>query len=86
VLSSEHNELKCAICKDPPEWHIDAIPLQSEFSRSQSIKENEPNKSCGICYSEFIGNEDTLILQCGHAYCEECIKGYLNYQISVGKV
>lgn len=42
--------------------------------------------TCGICYNEVEGYEELMILRCGHIYCEICLREYIAYQVSVGKV
>ncbi len=42
--------------------------------------------TCGICYSEINRYEELILLKCSHVYCETCLKEYIAYQVSVGKV
>lgn len=39
--------------------------------------------SCGICYNEGIEESKVSFLGCGHQFCTQCLKDYLNYMINI---
>ena len=51
----------------------------------EASKKREPQVTCLVCYSTF-PISDLITLDCDHRYCVDCIREYLAFNISEGKV
>ncbi|OMJ86000.1 hypothetical protein SteCoe_12568 [Stentor coeruleus] len=92
IICTENNILnwestQCFIC---------SIPLSKDFYRSiygeyfeeivkKAYDEIVPDFTCAICYKIY-KITDSIILQCNHKYCRNCLKIYLEYKINEAKV
>lgn len=61
------------------EGNLEITKTEDSF---QYINDHE---TCKICYSE-VKDDEMVIINCGHYFCEDCWKGYLKSQINDGNI
>ncbi|XP_008102920.2 E3 ubiquitin-protein ligase RNF14 [Anolis carolinensis] len=58
-----------------------------DFDLAQQEKRfNSKMHTCNICFSDKLGSECMLFLDCRHVYCKACVKDYFEIQIKDGQV
>ncbi|XP_073490545.1 E3 ubiquitin-protein ligase RNF14-like [Aquarana catesbeiana] len=89
----------CIVAATPEEEAVDRRAIQDvqsvydlirhilDFDESQQKKcfDSKPFL-CNICFSEKLGSECTYFKDCGHVYCDSCLRDYFEIQIRDGQV
>ena len=84
----------CRLCGDDLDSHQHAYDMANidddDFEGGQInelvwVQHLKEGWVCGVCYQNMQSNE-MLLLRCGHAFCEECLKAYVMFQVTNGKV
>jgi hypothetical protein len=90
----------CVICGESEENHT-KIEFKSEENKEfEKVKINLEKMNldldvpkvtgdgtlCGICFCEFVNEDELQILGCQHFFCKNCITEWIKVQISDGKV
>lgn len=68
---------------ETPEKTCADAGLNAKFEMERKVKDPERIESCLICMED-VAREATFALACGHRYCKECWRGYLEVLIRDG--
>ena len=63
------------------------VRLLQEFSERKDEEQFRlESHTCGVCLTDRVGSQCVRFTGCGHAYCRDCVAGYLTVRIREGAV
>lgn len=76
------NELDKRAIKQPCSSHL----IKNYDNDQVNLKFNNSYFVCKVCFTDKQGSECMKFNKCNHVFCNECMKGYFESQISSGNI